>query len=54
MPRLTLLQKAFADRQLAVEVRRAMPLSIVVKNVGAEPVIDVVVAALAEVAEAAA
>jgi transcription-repair coupling factor (superfamily II helicase) len=54
MPRLTLLQKAFVDRQLAVEVRRALPLSIVVRNVGAEPVIDVVVAALSEVAEAAA
>ena len=52
MPRLTLLQKAFIDRQLAVEVRRAMPLSIVVKNVGAEPVIDVVVAALSEVDQA--
>ena len=51
MPRLTLLQKAFTDRQLAVEVRRAMPLSIVVRNVGAEPVIDVVVAALSEVAD---
>ena len=51
MPRLSLLQKAFVDRQLAVEVRRAMPLSIVVKNIGAEPVIDVVVAALSEVAQ---
>ena len=50
MPRLTHLQKAFQNRQLGVEVRRAMPLSIVVKSVGTEPVIDQVVAALSEVA----
>ena len=36
-PRLTALQGAFRDRQLEVEVRRAAPLSLVLRRFGAEP-----------------
>ncbi len=37
-PRLAALQGAFRDRQLDIEVRRAMPLSLVLRRFGAEPV----------------
>ena len=36
-PRLVSLQGAFRDRQLEVEVRRAAPLSLVLRRYGAEP-----------------
>ncbi len=36
-PRLVTLQGAFRDRQLEVEVRRAAPLSLVLRRYGAEP-----------------
>ncbi len=38
VPRLAALQGAFRDRQLDVEVRRSMPLSLVLRRYGAEPV----------------
>ncbi|HEX9108185.1 MAG TPA: transcription-repair coupling factor [Longimicrobiales bacterium] len=36
-PRLTALQGAFRDQQIEVEVRRAAPLSLVLRRYGAEP-----------------
>ncbi len=37
VPRLTALQSAMHDQQIDVEVRRAMPLSLVLHRLGAEP-----------------
>lgn len=45
-PRLAALQGAFRDRQLEVEVRRAMPLSLLLRRYGAEPVTDTLIHAL--------
>jgi transcription-repair coupling factor (superfamily II helicase) len=46
VPRLAALQTAFRDRQLDVDVRRAMPLSLVLKRFGAEPVEELLAQAL--------
>jgi transcription-repair coupling factor (superfamily II helicase) len=46
IPRMASLQGAFRDRQLEVEVRRAMPLSIVLRRFGAEPLADTLAEAL--------
>jgi transcription-repair coupling factor (superfamily II helicase) len=51
-PRMADLQKAFREQQVEVEVRRAMPLSIVFRAVGAAPVEDVVAAGLTALAAA--
>jgi len=45
-PRLAALQGAFRDRQLEVEVRRAVPLSLVLRRYGAEPVAETLIHAL--------
>ena len=45
-PRMAVLQSAFHDRQLDVEVRRAMPLSLLLRRYGAEPILDTLVGAL--------
>ncbi|HEX6941048.1 MAG TPA: transcription-repair coupling factor [Longimicrobiales bacterium] len=45
-PRMTALQGAFHDRQLEVEVRRTMPLSLLLRRFGAEPLVDTLVGAL--------
>ncbi|HEX9107087.1 MAG TPA: TRCF domain-containing protein, partial [Longimicrobiales bacterium] len=39
-PRLASLQGAFRDQQLQVEVRRAAPLSLVIRRFGAEPLTE--------------
>jgi transcription-repair coupling factor (superfamily II helicase) len=46
VPRLAALQGAFRDRQLEVEVRRAMPLSLLLRRHGAEPLTETLVRAL--------
>ena len=46
VPRMAALQSAFHDRQLDVEVRRAMPLSIVLRRYGAEPLLETLTGAL--------
>jgi transcription-repair coupling factor (superfamily II helicase) len=46
VPRMAALQGAFRDRQLEVEVRRAMPLSLVLRRYGAEPLADTLAEAL--------
>jgi transcription-repair coupling factor (superfamily II helicase) len=46
IPRLAALQGAFRDRQLEVEVRRAMPLSLLLRRYGAEPLAETLVHAL--------
>jgi transcription-repair coupling factor (superfamily II helicase) len=46
VPRLAALQGAFRDRQLEVEVRRAMPLSLLLRRYGAEPIAETLVHAL--------
>lgn len=46
VPRLAALQGAFRDRQLEVEVRRAMPLSLLLRRYGAEPLAETLVHAL--------
>jgi transcription-repair coupling factor (superfamily II helicase) len=46
VPRLAALQGAFRDRQLDVEVRRAMPLSILLRRYGAEPIDETLAHAL--------
>ncbi|HUG02277.1 MAG TPA: transcription-repair coupling factor [Longimicrobiales bacterium] len=46
VPRMASLQGAFRDRQLEVEVRRAMPLSLVLRRFGAEPLADTLAEAL--------
>jgi transcription-repair coupling factor (superfamily II helicase) len=50
MPRMKLLRDAFHDRQLEVEVRRAQPLSLVLKQAGVEPVLPTLVDALSVLA----
>ena len=45
-PRLSALQRAFVDHQIEVEVRRAEPLSIVLRRHGARGIRDTIVAAL--------
>ncbi|HWV58479.1 MAG TPA: transcription-repair coupling factor, partial [Longimicrobiales bacterium] len=45
-PRLAVLQHALRDRQIHVEVRRTMPLSLVLQRHGAEPLAETIVAAL--------
>ncbi|MGH7482548.1 MAG: transcription-repair coupling factor, partial [Longimicrobiales bacterium] len=47
VPRLAALQGAFRDRQLDVEVKRTMPLSLVLRRFGAEPVERLLAQALA-------
>jgi transcription-repair coupling factor (superfamily II helicase) len=44
-PRLAALQGAFRDRQLELEVRRAAPLSLVLRRYGAEPLTETLAAA---------
>ena len=46
VPRMAMLQSAFHDRQLDVEVRRTMPLSLLLRRYGAEPILDTLVGAL--------
>ncbi|HEX7117410.1 MAG TPA: transcription-repair coupling factor [Longimicrobiales bacterium] len=46
VPRMAALQSAFHDRQIEVEVRRAMPLSLLLRRFGAEPLVDTLVGAL--------
>jgi transcription-repair coupling factor (superfamily II helicase) len=46
VPRLAALQGAFHDHQLEVEVRRAMPLSLVIRRYGAEPLTETLAQAL--------
>jgi transcription-repair coupling factor (superfamily II helicase) len=57
VPRLVALQGVFRDRQIEVEVRRTMPLSIVLRRYGAQPLVDTLVRAfgilVAERAQAA-
>jgi transcription-repair coupling factor (superfamily II helicase) len=45
-PRMAALQGAFRDQQLEVEVRRAMPLSLVLRRYGAQPVVETLINAL--------
>jgi transcription-repair coupling factor (superfamily II helicase) len=46
VPRMSPLQRAFADRQLAVDVRRPVPLSLTLTRHGTEPILPTLVAAL--------
>jgi len=46
MPRLSKLQDALRDRQLEAEVRRAMPLSLIIRRWGVEPLAETLVQAL--------
>lgn len=46
VPRMAALQDAFRDQQIEVEVRRAMPLSLVLRRYGAQPLGATIVAAL--------
>jgi transcription-repair coupling factor (superfamily II helicase) len=46
IPRLAELSDAFADRQIAVEVRRLEPVSLVFASVGREPMLPLFVASL--------
>ena len=46
VPRLAALQGAFRDHQLEVEVRRTMPLSLVLRRYGAEPLAETLAGAL--------
>ncbi len=50
VPRMALLRDAFLDRQLAVEVRRTQPLSLVLENAGVEPILPTLIDALAVLA----
>jgi transcription-repair coupling factor (superfamily II helicase) len=54
VPRLTALQNVFRDQQLEVEVKRPMPLSIVLRRYGAQPLTETVAAALEMLADDAA
>ncbi len=47
LPRLTLLQDAFHDRQIEVEIVRATPLSLILRARGAAPIADTLAEALA-------
>ncbi|HEX7050507.1 MAG TPA: transcription-repair coupling factor [Longimicrobiales bacterium] len=46
VPRLAALEGALRDRQIEVEVRRAMPLSLVLRRCGAEPLLATLTHAL--------
>src|SRR5690606_24847830 len=46
VPRLAPLQTAFHDQQLELEVRRAVPLSIVLRRLGGRPLVDTLARAL--------
>jgi len=46
VPRMAALQSAFHDRQLEAEVRRAMPLSLVLRRYGAESLLGTLTGAL--------
>jgi hypothetical protein len=46
VPRMALLQKAFAERQFEVEVRRTLPLSLALTRRGTEPIARSLVAVL--------
>src|SRR5690606_32509783 len=46
VPRLAALQSAFRDQQLDVEVRRPMPLSLVLRRQGGEPIVSTLADAL--------
>jgi transcription-repair coupling factor (superfamily II helicase) len=50
VPRMAALQKALAGRQLAVEVRRPLPLSLTLTRQGTEPVAGILVEALRDLA----
>jgi len=45
-PRLRILSDAFADRQIAVDVRRTQPLSLALSQAGVEPLLPTLVEAL--------
>jgi hypothetical protein len=44
------LQKAFGSRQLEVEIRRPLPLSLTLTRHGTEPILPTTVAALKDLA----
>ena len=46
VPRLSSLQGAFRDQQVETEVRRTMPLSLVIRRRGAKPLSDILIDAL--------
>ncbi|HEU0055441.1 MAG TPA: TRCF domain-containing protein, partial [Longimicrobium sp.] len=50
VPRMASLQKVFQARQLAVEVRRPLPLSLSLTRHGTEPILGTLVAALRDLA----
>ncbi|HEX8363286.1 MAG TPA: transcription-repair coupling factor, partial [Longimicrobium sp.] len=50
VPRMASLQIAFARHQLAVEVRRPMPLSLALTRHGTEPILPTLVAAIRDLA----
>jgi transcription-repair coupling factor (superfamily II helicase) len=50
VPRMAALQSAFADRQLEIEVTRTLPLSLLLRRRGAEPLSDALAAALGALA----
>jgi transcription-repair coupling factor (superfamily II helicase) len=51
VPRMAVLQKVLTRYQLAVEVRRPLPLSLTLTRHGTEPIIHTIVAALTALAE---
>jgi transcription-repair coupling factor (superfamily II helicase) len=53
-PRMAVLQAALRDRQVALEVRRTMPFSFVLRSVGAENILDTLAIALEALATPAA
>ncbi len=50
VPRMASLQKAFGARQLEVEIRRPLPLSLTLTRHGTEPILPTTVAALKDLA----
>jgi len=50
VPRMAALQKAFGARQLEVEIRRPLPLSLTLTRHGTEPILPTTVAALRDLA----
>jgi transcription-repair coupling factor (superfamily II helicase) len=51
VPRMAPLQRALAERQLAVEVRRPIPLSLTLQREGTEPILPTLVGALQSLAQ---
>ena len=52
VPRLATLQGTFAESQIEAEVRRAMPLSLVLRRIGAQPLLESLGEAFAVLARA--